>query len=89
MLDFKDYHKQHPEIWFEFVRVAIQKKDAGFNTFSAKGIFEIIRWKYQTRTKYNIRLSNRFTPDYARKLMNENPEFKGFFKLRPLTAKRI
>jgi hypothetical protein len=88
MPDFIDYHKQHPEIWVEFVQIAIEKKAAGFKTFSAKGIFEVIRWRTQTISENNIQLSNQFTPDYARKLMNEHPSFQGFFELRPLTAKR-
>lgn len=41
---FEDYHQQTPNVWLQFEKFTIQTIHRGFNHYSAKGIFELIRW---------------------------------------------
>ena len=89
MINFEQYHKQNPDIWYAFKEIAMEAKMKGFKTYSANGIFEVIRWHQGTRDGNDgFKVNNNYRADYARKLMNEHPEFKGFFRIKQLTAPR-
>lgn len=88
MIDFKNYDKENPKIWDEFKKYAFQAKKREFKNYSAKGIFEIIRWHTDTKANDFFKLNNNYHADYARKMMSEFPEFSGFFRVRELKAKR-
>lgn len=60
----------------------------GFKIYSAKGIFEIIRWHTSAHGNDGFKVNNNYHPDYARKMMREFPSFYGFFKTRNLKAIR-
>jgi len=89
MHNFIKYDKDNPTIWAGFLKYSIEAKLKGFNNYSAKGIFEIMRWHTKIRGKGEFKIQNNFTPDYARKLMKYHPEFKGFFRIRKLKAPRL
>lgn len=89
MIDFIAYDKQNPDIWDSFVAIALETKNKGFDTYSANGIFEIIRWQTGVTGKGQFKVNNNFRPDYARKLEREYPMFKGFFRTRELKATRV
>jgi len=89
MIDFTSYHKENPNVWKAFVECAKATRARGFQRYSANGIFEIIRWHTGVNTEgQGFKVNNNFRADYARKMMDEFPEFKGFFTIRPLTAVR-
>jgi hypothetical protein len=89
MIDFKNYDEQNPQIWREFKRVCFVAKAKGFTNYSAKGVFEVIRWETQVSDDTTqFKVCNNFTPDYARKMMKEYPEFEGFFRIKQLRASR-
>jgi hypothetical protein len=88
MIDFKNYDQQNPLIWKAFKFYAFQAKEKGFDNYSANGIFEIIRWHTNIKTRGVYKVNNNFRPDYARKMMREFPQFKDFFKTRELKAVR-
>lgn len=88
MIDFHNYHSQNPHIWEAFKKYAFEAKEKGFTSYSANGIFEIIRWHTDIRARDTYKVNNNFRPDYARKMMREFPEFEGFFKVRELKALR-
>tara|TARA_R110002020_G_scaffold225802_3_gene435991 strand:+ start:1029 stop:1298 length:270 start_codon:yes stop_codon:yes gene_type:complete len=88
MIDFKTYDKQNPQIWNEFKKYAFEAKQKGFLRYSAYSIFEIIRWHTKVNGKGKFKINNNFRPDYARKMMQEYPQFKGFFRTKELTSKR-
>lgn len=89
MIDFKNYDAANPQIWTEFKRVCFLAKEKGFTHWSAKGVFEVIRWETQVGDNTTqFKVCNNFTPDYARKMMKEYPEFQGFFKIKQLKASR-
>jgi len=88
MKTFEQYHNENPQIYKAFVRYALQAKQKGFVNYSAKSLFEIIRWHTPIKGGDVFKINNNYAPDYARKIMAENESFKGFFRLRILKAKR-
>ena len=89
MIDFKKYDEENPQIWKAFKKYSfIAKTKRKFKNYSSKGIFEIIRWHTATEGNDAFKLNNNYHADYARKMMEEFPEFKGFFRVRELKAKR-
>lgn len=83
---FKDYDKENPQIYKAFVDIAKQAKHRGFKNYSAKGVFELIRWHSSISASQNFKLNNIYSPYYARKMMLEYPEFQGFFRLRKVKS---
>ena len=88
MMNFKKYDKDNPEIWEAFKKYSFQAKSKNFKNYSAKGIFEIIRWHTAINGNDVFKLNNNYHADYARKMMLYFPEFIGFFRVRKLTAIR-
>ena len=89
MINFSKYDKQNPQIWEAFKKYAFEAKRKGFKNYSANGIFEIIRWHTDVSAIDNYKVGNNYRPDYARKMMDEYPEFQGFFRIRELKAQRL
>jgi hypothetical protein len=81
---FEIYHSENPHVYDMFIRYGRMALSRGFTRFSAKAIFERLRWYYQFETKdeQDFKLNNSFTAYYARKAIKEFPEFEGFFELR-------
>lgn len=90
MVNFEQYHNSHPRVWELFVHFAFKTKAKGFKKYSAKAIFELARWHEGLPVgEDGFKLNNIYTADYARKLMDTYPEFKGFFRTRDLKALRV
>lgn len=83
MKQFQDYHKEHPEIWKEFVKTTFEAIRKGFKNYSSKSIFEIIRWHRGGDIKSDsFKINNNYTADYAKMFMEKYPQHKGFFRTR-------
>ena len=86
-LRFKEYHNDNPKVYDLFVRFAKDVKAAKMGRYSAKSIFERIRWHVEIETVgEKFKLNNNYTAYYARKMMKEHPEFQGFFIVRELQS---
>lgn len=88
MKTFEQYHKENPHIYKAFKKYSLMAKQKGFKNYSAKSLFEIIRWHTPIKSGEVFKIDNNYTPDYARKMMQEHKSFKGFFRVRTLKAKR-
>lgn len=89
MTNFELYDELNPDVWEAFKKFSDEaKNEKGFLHYSAKGIFEIIRWHTTVRALGKYKLNNNHAPDYARKMMKEFPEYKGFFFVRKLKTER-
>jgi hypothetical protein len=89
---FWEYHKNNPIVFKAFKRFAEEVKRRGFDTYSAKAIFERVRWhiSFETISEDGFKLNNNYTSRYARLLVLEVPEFDGFFRTRTLkTASKL
>lgn len=81
---FEQFDAQNPHVFKMFISYARQAKARGYEKFSAKAIFERLRWyiNMETETDEPFKLNNSHTALYARKAIKEYPEFEGFFELR-------
>ena len=83
MKTFEQYHNENPQIWSKFLYFAKQAKFVkGFINYSAKSIFELIRWHTPIHGNDQFKINNNYHANYARKLMSEYPEFTDFFRIR-------
>ncbi len=85
------FHKAHPKVYELFDRFTRDRINRGFEYYSAKAIFERIRWETdQAKTEGNeFKLNNNFPPFYARAWMATNPEYQGFFRIRIQISKEV
>lgn len=80
---FNEYHSTNPHVYEMFKRFAHEAKGAGFKTYSAKAVFERMRWFTDIETTgEKFKLSNNYHAYYARKLMQDAAEFTGFFRTK-------
>lgn len=86
---FDAFHASNPHVFKMFVQYARQAKARGYDKFSAKAIFERLRWyfSFETESEDEFKLNNDYTALYARKAIKEFPEFEGFFELRERLVK--
>lgn len=78
-----DYDNANPIVYRLFMSYAQQVMKSGRDKYSAQAIFERIRWHMDLETDGDeFKINNNYRPYFARKLMAEYPEFKGFFALR-------
>ena len=89
MINFQKYDEENPRIWQLFQTFAREAKDRGFRHYSVNGIFELIRWHTRESGNDGYKVNNNYRPDYARKMMEQYPEFQGFFRTREMKAKRV
>lgn len=78
---FEQYNAENPHIYAAFERFTLQVIESGRKYFSARAIYERIRW--QTLIEDNsvtFKLSDHPMPFYARLFEKNHPEYQGFFK---------
>ena len=80
--DFEAYDLAHPQIWNEFKKTTFLLISKRFKHYSAKAIFEIVRFHRSIETGETPKLNNNWTAYYARKFMKQNPVYGGFFETR-------
>lgn len=79
----QQYDADNPRVYVLFKQYAQQMKATGREHFGAKAIFERIRWEMALHTYGDeFKINNDYTAYYARKLMEDMPEFVGFFRTR-------
>ena len=84
-----EFHKRHPEVWDMFVQFTFQMIDRGYRNYSAKAIFERIRWEKDSVGGDGItsfKLNNNYTAFYARRFAKAHLEHKEFFRTRHQTS---
>lgn len=89
-LRFEDFHRRHPEVYAELLRLCRQWRLTGHTAWSIKGAFEVLRWQRHIAGLADdheaYRLNNNYTARYARLLVREHPELEGLFELRELRS---
>ena len=80
---FYDYHKQYPEVYQHFKRLALGALASGETKWSARGLFWVMRWKQRGKRKEDgYMLNNNYSPYYARLFERDYPQHEGFFEKR-------
>ncbi len=82
---FQSFDAANPHIYNGLKRIAVNLRRSGRKQYGVKALFERLRWDgdVTTETGEDYKLSNDFTALYARKLMRECQELRGFFAIRP------
>lgn len=82
---FLSYNLKNPHVYELFKKLCFSVMKSGITRYSAKTVFERIRWHYDIDTiGDNFTINNNYVSFYVRKLVNECPEFESMFKLRKL-----
>lgn len=81
---FAEYDVANPGIYYLFKRFANELINAGRKKLSASLIIERIRWEVNISTNSNdqFKVSNNHTAFYARKFMEEFPQYGEIFRTR-------
>jgi len=80
--NFEDYHKENPGVWKLFEHYALLATSKR-KRYSARGIFHQIRWHTMMKEKNGeYKIDAGWTSHYARKFIDEHPEYEGFFETR-------
>lgn len=83
---FQRFHERNPHVYRLLREMALGLK-ARRQRMGMKGLFEVLRWQYMVRTAGDdFKLNNDYTAPYARLLMAEEPQLRGFFETRKRTA---
>lgn len=84
---FLKFHEANPEVYKALVRMARRLKATGQDTYSISGIYEVARFdRFISTSGKPFKLSNDFRSRYARLIMEEEEDLKGFFSLRELRS---
>lgn len=82
---FRKFHSENPAVYEELIRLARQfRRKRPSAVIGMKMLYEVLRWNFflATTTDEPYKLSNDFTPFYARLIMENEPDLKGIFNLR-------
>jgi len=83
MMPFAEYHAKYPQIYEAFKKLTFEAIAKGFERYSSKSIFELIRWHTGVGAKKEkFKLNNIYTPHYARLFVQEHPQHQNFFEFR-------
>jgi len=83
---FERFHLQHPEVYEVLARTARGGKRLGLSEWGIGAVYEVARWQHAVNTKgaEHLKISNDFRSRYARLLMEQEGDLKGFFRTREL-----
>ena len=79
---FEKFHAVNPHVYENLRELALAARRAGQRRSGTKALFEILRYATLVTTGEVFKLNNNYTAIYARMLMKEEPELRGFFTLR-------
>lgn len=83
---FERFHHDNPEILDRLISLGLDAQSRGYETYSIKGLWEVLRYRCDPLTAERYRLSNDFTSRYARLVMASNSNLAGFFRTKTLTS---
>ena len=79
------WHKENPEFYELFKRFTFEAIERGHKRLSAWLVCNRIRWETMIVTTGNeYKISNDFIALYARLFMHHYPQYKGFFRPKPM-----
>lgn len=80
---FQRYDVENPEVYARFRELTFDAMQRGFKNFSARGLFQVMRFERGGKIKDDgFRLNNNYTPYYVRKFVKEFPQHIAFFECR-------
>ena len=88
---FFEYHRENPHVFALITRYANDVKQAGYKHYGMHTIMHRIRWhiNIDSKDRAGFKMNNNYSSRYARLLIQENPEFDGFFRNRRLKTQSV
>ena len=84
---FDRFHEQNPQVFAEAVKRAREMRATGRAQYSMHTILQKICWDTDIETTgRDFKINNNYSSRYARLIVEQYPEFEGFFQMRELTA---
>lgn len=81
--EFLEFHTKNPYVYSELAKLARKAKALGRTRCGMKHLWEALRWEYSfAKNGRQFKAPNAFTPYYARLIMQQEPDLKGFFTTR-------
>ena len=86
---FLKYCVRKPEVGLLFHKFTMERINRGFANYSAKAICERIRWETNVPSyaENEFKIGNNFPAFFARRWMDRNPQYNGFFRTRHQISK--
>ena len=88
-IDFEIFDESNPEFWDQFRRFSFEAIRSGRKRFSARAVFQRMRWETEIDSGGTFKVNNNWCAFYSRKFMREYPEYKGFFETRNRRTKAV
>lgn len=82
---FQRFHRKYPQVYEVLVQQARNIKLRGTKKYSIKTLWEVLRWTIDIggrRIGGDFKLNNNHHAYYARLIMQQESDLKGFFELR-------
>jgi hypothetical protein len=84
---FVKFHTQHPEVYYELVRLARKAKARGHDRIGIGMLYEVLRWNYLVdHIDATPKMNNNYRAYYARLIMDREPDLAGIFNTRELAV---
>ena len=68
--EFDKFDREHPEFWESFFFRAWTMMGKGYTRYSARTIFEVLRWHSDLDSGGQFKVQNNWIPFYAKKFNN-------------------
>jgi hypothetical protein len=87
---FEQFHAKNPAVYRMLCERARELKARGLREYSMRTLWEVLRWHSQMNIKSTdeFKLNDHYAPFYARKIMENEPDLRGFFSTREQGRKR-
>ena len=87
--EWSDWHKKNPSIWTAFEKFSLEAAASGRPRYSHWAVMNRVRWHTAIETTgKEFKISNGHIAFYARVFCAKHPEYKDFFKFKPLKEER-
>lgn len=84
---FLTFHKEHPEVYALFQKLALELWAVGIRRYGAGAIFERMRWhEVVEKGNRDYKLNNDWRAPMSRLLILDYPQFADFFETRKSRA---
>lgn len=84
---FADFHNEHPEIYDQIVALCRRRKQRGLSHWRTKAAIEVVRDLWERRARRPLHgINDHFSSRYARLIMENEADLRGFFELRKLRS---
>jgi hypothetical protein len=83
------FHEANPHIGRRLRSMALDIRERGFQRYSIKALWEVLRYEYAIQTDGQAyKLNNNYTALYARWIMEVTPNMQDFFETRERLSER-